>query len=183
MSMSLIANTTAYQRILDLINYTNLKNIGGDQITVTELTELPYSQQDAFGRNTSIVVRAVNRKGYRNLPPFQNGITLKYRRMEISENASTPKLTHDITPTTTWDQFTLLISNELGVPREECSNYTQEKLNEPGTAYVAPHTRSNKLSVVIGTNGGYLGNGNNVTLISNSLLLLPSAIVVVARLV
>ena len=181
MSLSVIHNTTGYQRVLDLINYTNAKNIHINQITITNLTELPANQKDAFGRNTSVTVKAVNNAGYRNLPPFQNGIVLKYRRSDISDNASAPKMSYDITSTTTWDQLTLLVTSELGVPRDECSNYTQDRLNEAGTAYIWPHLRANHLSVVIGTAGGYLGNGNHIITNSQSLLLVPSAVMVMVR--
>lgn len=183
MALTILHAVSAEQRIIDLVNQTNQKNISASQVELTSLTALDHANHDALGRNTTLNVVAINNRGYINAPSHANGVVVKYQRMEIVYNASTPKVAYDITADTTWDQFTYAVSLELNVPYAECSNYTQHKLNEPGTAYVAPHTRSNKLSVVIGTNGGYLGNDNNVTLISNSLLLLPSAIVVVARLV
>ena len=183
MSLTILSNVAASQRIIDLLNYTNQKNISLAQVDFNSLTALAQAHHDAFGRNTTLNVVAVNNRGYINAAPHASGVVVKYQRNEIGENAYTPKMAYDITQTTTWDQLTYAVSQELNVPYEECSNYTQHKLNEPGTAYVAPHTKSNKLSVVIGTQGGYLGNGNNITLISNSLLLLPSAVVVVCRLV
>lgn len=183
MALTLLYNVSAVQRITDLLNHTNQGNLVPTQIDLANLTELSHNAQDNFGRNTTLNVLAVKNRGYINGALHPTGVAVRYRRTEISDNATTPKIAFDITNTTTWDQLTLAVTTELNVPRSECSNYTQNKLNEAGSAFVAPHTKAGKLSVVIGSNGGYLGNGNNITLVSNSLLLLPSAVVVVCRLV
>ena len=106
------------------------------------LTALAQAHHDAFGRNTTLNVVAVNNRGYINAAPHANGVVVKYQRNEIGDNAYTPKMAYDITQTTTWDQLTYAVSQELNVPYEECSNYTQHKLNEPGTSAKLRHSPS-----------------------------------------
>jgi hypothetical protein len=62
MSLTILSNVAASQRIVDLLNYTNQKNISLAQVDFNSLTALAQANHDAFGRNTTLNVVAVNNR-------------------------------------------------------------------------------------------------------------------------
>lgn len=106
--------TPGRQNLLALINFTNSITLGDDQISVDSLTGLTGGDIDIFGRNTTVHIAAVDNKGYVNGPTAENGITLKYRRVLLTETAASITSVVGIDDTTTFDQVRAVVAANNG---------------------------------------------------------------------
>ena len=97
--------SSGVDNLLDLINYTNATTITNAQVAFAAPTELTYGYIDAYGRNTTVVVTSVQNQGFIDVDPFNDGVTVKYRRTAVYEGVSSVVSEFSITAATTWDQL------------------------------------------------------------------------------
>ena len=96
---------SGFANLLDLINYSNATTITNAQVAFAAPTELTYPYIDAAGRNTTVVVTSVQNQGFIDIDPFNDGVTVKYRRTAVYEGVSSVVDEFSITASTTWDQL------------------------------------------------------------------------------
>lgn len=119
--------------LLDLINFTNSTTITNDQISVDTLTALAPEDIDVFGRNTSVHIAAIDNKGYINGPTAETGITLKYRRVGLTETAASLTTTFSIDQTTTYDGLRAVVAAANGWLVEDVEIEEQLAASAQGT--------------------------------------------------
>lgn len=104
-NMTVNGASSGFANLLSLINYTNATTITDAQVAFAPPIELDYSGIDAYGRNTTVVVTSVQNQGFIDVDPFNDGVTVKYRRTSVAEGVSSIVSDFSITAATTWDQL------------------------------------------------------------------------------
>ena len=97
--------SSGFANLLDLINYSNATTFTNAQVAFSAPTELIHGHIDAAGRNTTVVVTSVQNQGFIDVDPFNDGVTVKYRRTAVYEGVSSIVSEFSITAATTWDQL------------------------------------------------------------------------------
>ena len=97
--------SSGFANLLSLINSTNATTITDAQVAFAPPIELTYGYIDAAGRNTTVVVTSVQNQGFIDVDPFNDGVTVRYRRTSVAEGVSTGLSDFSITAATTWDQL------------------------------------------------------------------------------
>lgn len=97
--------SSGFANLLDLINSSNATTITNAQVAFAVPTELTGGQIDVAGRNTTVVVTSVQNQGFIDVDPFNDGVTVKYRRTAVYEGVSSVVGDFSITAATTWDQL------------------------------------------------------------------------------
>ena len=97
--------SSGFANLLGLINSTNATTITDAQVAFAAPTELTYDLIDAYGRDTTVVVTSVRNQGFIDIDPFNDGVTVKYRRTAVYEGVSSVVSEFSITAATTWDQL------------------------------------------------------------------------------
>lgn len=97
--------SSGFANLLSLINSTNATTITNAQVAFAPPIELTGGNIDVAGRNTTVVVTSVQNQGFIDVDPFDNGVTVKYRRTSVSEGVSSMVSDFTITGATTWDQL------------------------------------------------------------------------------
>jgi hypothetical protein len=72
------------------------------QVAFTLPTELTGGQIDVAGRNTTVVVTSVQNQGFIDVDPFNDGVTVKYRRTAVYEGVSSTVGEFSITAWAPW---------------------------------------------------------------------------------
>lgn len=96
---------SGFANLLSLINSTNATTITNAQVAFAPPIELTGVSIDAAGRNTTVVVTSVQNQGFIDVDPFNDGVTVKYRRASVAEGVSSVVGDFSITAATTWDQL------------------------------------------------------------------------------
>lgn len=97
--------SSGFANLLSLINYSNATTITNAQVAFAPPIELAYGYIDVAGRNTTVVVTSVQNQGFIDVDPFNDGVTVKYRRTSVAEGVSSTVGDFSITAATTWDQL------------------------------------------------------------------------------
>ena len=97
--------SSGVDNLLSLINYTNATTITNAQVAFAPPIEVPIGYIDIAGRNTTVVVTSVQNQGFIDVDPFNDGVTVKYRRTAVYEGVSSVVGDFSITAATTWDQL------------------------------------------------------------------------------
>ena len=97
--------SSGFANLLGLINSSNATTITNAQVAFATPTELTGGQIDVAGRNTTVVVSSVQNQGFIDIDPFNDGVTVKYRRTAVYEGVSSVVSEFSITASTTWDQL------------------------------------------------------------------------------
>ena len=97
--------SSGVDNLLSLINYTNATTITNAQVAFAPPIEVPSPYIDIAGRNTTVVVTSVQNQGFIDVDPFNDGVTVKYRRTAVYEGVSSVVGDFSITAATTWDQL------------------------------------------------------------------------------
>ena len=103
--MTVNGASSGFANLLSLINSTNATTITDAQVAFAAPTELTYGYIDAAGRNTTVVVTSVQNQGFIDVDPFNDGVTVTYRRTAVYEGVSSFVSEFSITAATTWDQL------------------------------------------------------------------------------
>lgn len=97
--------SSGFANLLGLINSSNATTITNAQVAFAAPTELTGGNIDVAGRNTTVVVTSVQNQGFIDVDPFNDGVTVKYRRTAVYEGVSSVVSEFSITAATTWDQL------------------------------------------------------------------------------
>ena len=97
--------SSGFANLLSLINYTNATTITDAQVAFAPPIELTGGFIDVAGRNTTVVVTSVQNQGFIDVDPFNDGVTVRYRRTSVAEGVSSIVGDFSITAATTWDQL------------------------------------------------------------------------------
>ena len=97
--------SSGFANLLSLINSSNATTITNAQVAFAPPIELTGGQIDVAGRNTTVVVTSVQNQGFIDVDPFNDGVTVKYRRTSVAEGVSSIVGDFSITAATTWDQL------------------------------------------------------------------------------
>ena len=96
---------SGFANLLDLINASNATTITDAQVAFATPIELVAGQIDGYGRNTTVVVTSVQNQGFIDIDPYNDGVTVTYRRTAVYEGVSSSVSEFSITASTTWDQL------------------------------------------------------------------------------
>ena len=97
--------SSGFANLLSLINSTNATTITDAQVAFAPPIELSAGYTDVAGRNTTVVVTSVQNQGFIDVDPFNDGVTVRYRRTAVTEGVSSVGAGFSITAATTWDQL------------------------------------------------------------------------------
>jgi hypothetical protein len=133
MSLNINAAKSGSENVLDLINYTNNSTITNDQVGFSELAFVDVGDIDAFGRNTSLRVKAVDNHGLINGPTAENGVVVKYKRVGLNTGVVSFTNVFAIDATTTWDGLRSVIASTNGIIYADFNIFEQLDVDALGT--------------------------------------------------
>jgi hypothetical protein len=137
--MSLVIDTLkpGIANFMDMLNVSNASTILLHQVSFSELTKFSPEQVDAFGRNTSVRIKAVDNHGYINGPTAENGVVVNWRRLtQLEAQGPGAVSSMDVDNNITWASLNGLILYTNGILASDVYNENQYWAGLPDHAIV-----------------------------------------------
>ena len=173
MAFTVTGSLTGAVNLLGLINTTNTSTITSSQVALAAPVTLTGGDIDLDGRNTSVTVSSVQNQGFIDVDPYNNGVPVKFRRVNVYEGVVTPSTTFTISGSTTWDQLKTSIATANNMVQGDILISLQQDVAAPGTDLIyneyppAGGGEGNYInSNVIAVDGSYVYVGNSTIAIT-----------------